>query len=289
VLDTLQRLDPELARRARDRYACFQTFGDDAQSYGYATAFGPAATCRDEAVAELLDVQQARARERTTSGEDWFNAEQNARLVQSAEGYYRAMFAGRVSSWNLRDKHMMDSLVALEQYLGKRLGSEAKIIVWAHNSHLGDARATEMGDAGEWNLGQLVRERWGAASLLVGQTTAMGTVTAANDWDGPVRHMRVQPALAGSIEALMHDLGMPHALVDLRDDRVPELRKPLLQRAIGVIYRPRTERQSHYFEARVAEQFDLLLHLDRTRALHPLDPGQHWHEAEVPDTYPFGV
>ncbi len=289
VLATLQRLDPELANRARQRYACFETFGEDPQAYGYATAYGIEDACRDQVVAELLELQHAAAAQRVATGEDWFDAEQNARLVQDAEAYYRAMFAGRVTSWNVRDRHMVDSLAALEQHLFRRLGRAPKIAVWAHNSHLGDATATEMGEHGEWNVGQLVRARWGDAALLVGQTTFTGTVTAATDWDTPTRHMRVRPGLHGSIEALLHDLGVPRVLLDLREDAVPELRHAMLERAIGVVYRPQTERASHYFRAVIARQFDVLLHLDETRALQPLDPGQHWHDPELPDTFPFGV
>jgi erythromycin esterase-like protein len=184
---------------------------------------------------------------------------------------------------------MLDSLVAVEAHLREEGIAKPRIVIWAHNSHIGDARATEMAESGEWNLGQLVRERWPDQTLLLGMTTFTGTVTAASDWDTPMRHMRVQPALAGSVEALCHDMGMPRLLLDLRDVDAVERRTRRLERAIGVVYRPATERQSHWFGTVLARQFDALLHLDHTRAVRPLDPGRHWHDPELPDTFPFGV
>jgi erythromycin esterase-like protein len=207
-----------------------------------------------------------------------FYAEMNARLVMDAEEYYRRMFRGRAESWNLRDTHMFETLEALAGHLGPR----SRIAVWAHNSHLGDARATELGTHGELNLGQLVRERLGGESLLVGFTTYAGTVTAAHDWGGAAQRMRVRPALPQSYEARFHERG-GDVVLEPHDE--PEL----LERAIGVIYRPRTERLSHYFRARLPEQFDVVIHLDETTALEPLERTSEWDAGEPPETYPFAV
>lgn len=293
VLDYLQKTDPEAARRARYRYACFDHFGEDVQAYGYAASFGLTESCEDEVIAQLLEFRRAAARADDHSDDALFFAEQNARLVRNAEAYYRSMFRGRADSWNLRDLHMMETLQAL---LDRGAGDErpVKIVVWAHNSHLGDARATAMGQGGELNLGQLVRERHHDAAVLVGFSTYEGTVTAASDWDEPAERKRVRPGLPGSYEALFHELGLRQARLnnfqlDLGDPRLAvALRGPLLQRAIGVIYRPQTERMSHYFHAELSGQFDWLLHLDSTRALEPLERGERWDHGEPPETYPSG-
>jgi erythromycin esterase-like protein len=225
--------------------------------------------------------------------DEYFYAEQNARLARNAEAYYRSMFRGRVSSWNLRDMHMAETLDALVEHLG-RDGRPAKVVVWAHNSHLGDARATQMGADGELNLGQVVRERHARESVLVGFSTYTGTVSAASDWGAPVERKRVRPGLPNSYEALFHEVAQ-HAgkrfLVTLRDGgpAVEALRGPLLQRAIGVIYRPETERFSHYFHARLPEQFDAMLHVDETTALTPLERTAGWEAGELPETYPFAA
>jgi erythromycin esterase-like protein len=229
------------------------------------------------------------------AAEEAFYAEQNARLAKNAEAYYRAIFRGNVESWNLRDRHMVETLGELVDYLS-RSGSLAKIVVWEHNSHIGDARATEMGRWGELNVGQLARERWGDDACLVGFTTYTGTVTAATEWGGPAELKTIRPALAGSYEALFHQTGIDSFLVPLRGregSRPPAiaeaLREPRLERAIGVIYRPQTERASHYFEARLADQFDAVLHFDRTRAVEPLERTPHWRSEEIgepPQTYP---
>jgi erythromycin esterase-like protein len=225
--------------------------------------------------------------------DEFFFAEQNARLVKNAEQYYRSMFRGRVSSWNLRDQHMAETLDALVAHL-ERQGQASKIVVWEHNSHLGDARATQMGESGEWNVGQLARERHGSEAVLVGFTTYSGTVTAASDWDAPAERKRVRAALPESYEALFHEVGVPRFLLALRDGgpAVAGLEEPRLERAIGVIYRPDTERQSHYFYARLPQQFDAVIHLDETRAVEPLERTARWHAremGEVPETFPSGM
>lgn len=209
--------------------------------------------------------------------------------MKNAEEYYRTMFRGDVSSWNLRDTHMVGTLEALRSHLSSN-GEPARIAVWAHNSHLGDARATQMGQRGELNVGQLIRERFGDRAALVGFTTSMGTVTAASDWDAPVELKRVRPALDESYERLFHEVSVPRFFLPLRDEPVRSaLMKPRLERAIGVIYLPQTERASHYFHARVADQFDAVIHFDRTRAVEPLERTSEWTTGEVPETFPTGV
>jgi erythromycin esterase-like protein len=285
VLRYLDATDPAAAARARERFGCFERFrGEhDGQSYAFATASGRAEPCEDEVVAQLVELRQRAAELVSSDGhlaaDRQFAAEQNARVVVNAERYYRAMFRGRASSWNLRDTHMADTLDALAEHLDR------PTVVWAHNSHLGDARATEMGRWGERNLGQLVRERHPGRSLLVGFSTYEGTVTAASDWGEPAERKRVRPGLDGSWEAYFHELGDDFALA--ADE--PVLREQRLQWAIGVIYRPESERQSHYLEAVPAEQFDLLIHLDKTRALEPLERESLWEEGEVPETYPSAL
>ncbi|HEV2128002.1 MAG TPA: erythromycin esterase family protein [Thermomicrobiales bacterium] len=290
VIDYLDQTDPEAAARARARYACFDQFADDAQSYGYAASLGVAESCEDEVVNQLLEMQRQAAdvaqRDGQRAEDAFFSAEQNARLVRNAETYYRSMFRGRVSSWNLRDSHMADTLDELLEYLTERHGEPAKIVVWAHNSHLGDARATQMGRAGEHNLGQLARERHGDDAYLIGQTTHHGTVAAASDWGDPAERRRVRPGLPDSIEKLFHDVEHDDFLLLLRsaDERLNDRR---LERAIGVIYRPESERVSHYFEARLQDQFDAVLHFDETAALEPLEPTEEWARGEAPETFPF--
>ena len=294
VLGYLDKVDPEGAKRARFRYSCFDHYAEDTQGYGYATSFGLAQSCEDEVITQLMELQRRAAeyaqRDGRVAADEFFYAEQNARLVKNAEQYYRSMFQGRVSSWNLRDKHMTDTLDALAAHLDAQVG-RSKIVIWAHNSHLGDARATERSDRSEWNVGQLVRERHGDDALLVGFTTYTGTVTAASDWDGPHERKRVRPGLPGSYEALFHGLQTPDfLLLPATDPELAEaLEEPRLERAIGVIYRPETERHSHYFYARLADQFDAVIHLDETSALEPLDVESEKKYAETPETYPSGV
>jgi erythromycin esterase-like protein len=294
VIRYLGKVDPGAAARARRRYACFDhVSGGDPQAYGYAAELGIARSCEDEAVRQLVELRRSAAeyarRDGRLAPDDFFFAEQNARLVKNAEEYYRSMFRARALSWNLRDRHMVETLVALEAFLSTSAGPP-KIVVWAHNSHLGDARSTEMGSAGEWNVGQLVRERHGEEALLVGFTTHDGSVTAASDWHAPAERKRVREALPGSYEALFHEVGLARFYLPLgRHTPVPELRAPRLERAIGVVYLPETERQSHYFYACLPDQFDAVLHIDRTRAVEPLERTAEWERGEVPETFPTGV
>ncbi len=296
VISYLEKVDPEAAKRARYRYSCFEHFGEDTQAYGYAAGFNLSKSCEDEVVAQLIELQQHTAdyakRDGRVAEDEFFHAEQNARLAKDAEEYYRTMFSGRVSSWNLRDRHMTETLEALVAHLDRE-GGGTKVVVWAHNSHVGDARATSMGSEGELNIGQLVREHYGREAVLVGFSTYTGTVTAASDWGAPLERKRVRPALSGSYEALSHQTGLSNFLFPSQNDSkaANALRDPRLERAIGVIYLPRTERTSHYFHARLPEQFDAVLHFDETRAVEPLDRTTQWEvgETEIPETYPWAL
>jgi erythromycin esterase-like protein len=293
VLDYLDPVAPYAAKRARERYSCFDAFGDDPQRYGMAASVGRAESCEAAVVAQMVELRRhygALVEAHNPRSEDeFFYAEQNARLVKNAEAYYRSMFRGREQSWNLRDAHMTETLVALLAHYGQ--GGTAKAVVWAHNSHLGDARATDMARRGEWNVGQLARELLAERVYSIGFSTYEGTVTAAQDWGDPAQRRRVRPGLPESCEALFHATGIPEFWLDLREDNdaTRALREPRLQRAIGVIYRPDTERQSHYFETRLSQQFDAMVHVDATTALEPLDRNSGWDEGELPDTYPEGL
>ncbi len=294
VLAYLERTDPETARRARERYACFDTLAADPQLYGRATALGLREDCEQEAIDQVIELQRQRAdllRDRGVLAEDeQFAAEQNARVVARAEEYYRSMFLGYVSTWNLRDTHMMDTLDALAVHLGRH-GSPARIVVWAHNSHIGDAAATHRGARGEINLGRLCRARHPHETVLVGFSTYHGTVTAASDWNQPAERKRVRPALPGSYETLFHATAVPRFLLRLDDlgEAAGALHEPRLQRAIGVVYRPQTERASHYFRVSLPDQLDSIFHLDETRALEPLERTAVWERGELPETFPTGL
>jgi erythromycin esterase-like protein len=295
VIRYLRVVDPEAAHRAQARYACFDHFGGDVQAYAREAGLGLTTSCEREVVSQLVELRRSAAdyarRDGRLAADDLFVAEQNARLVVNAEAYYRTMFRGHVASWNLRDRHMVDTLDTLDAHLSAQHGRPAKIVVWAHNSHLGDARATELGRRGELNVGQLVRERHASAALLVGFTSYSGTVTAASDWDEPAERKTVRPALRGSYEAAFHASGLDHFAIDLRQHRqdASALAGPRLQRAIGVVYRPETERHSHYFQAVLPRQFDVVLHYDHTRAVEPLERSALWERGEVPETYPSAL
>jgi len=228
------------------------------------------------------------SRDGQIAADEYFFAEQNARLVRNAEQYYRSMFGGHIESWNLRDTHMMETLNALLAHVRATAG-DARAVVWAHNSHLGDARATYMGTIGELNLGQLVREQYGKQACLIGFTTHAGAVTAASNWDEPAQRKRIRPSLEGSYERLFHDCGIERFVLLLSDPAVREAVAAVrLERAIGVIYRPDTERASHYFPARLAAQFDAVLHVDKTTALQPLETWSH-EEPDLPETFPSAL
>ena len=297
VIDYLDTMDPVAAARARQRYACFDhTSADDGQAYGYAAAFGAGLSCEREAIEQLVELQRNAVeyarRDGLLAEDELFYAQQNAQTVRNAEGYYRAMFGTRVTSWNLRDRHMAQTLDALLAHLDRHPdGRPARIVVWANNSHVGDARATEVGADGQLTLGQLAREQHGSAVRLIGFTTYTGTVTAASRWGGIAERKVVRPALNGSVEELFHEVERSEFLISPMLSRAAA--EPLdmvrLGRAIGVIYLPDTERQSHYYHVRPGEQFDALIHLDRTTALEPLEAGSEWIAGEAPETYPTGL
>ncbi|MDX1890739.1 erythromycin esterase family protein [Mycolicibacterium sp. 050158] len=299
VVDYLDTVDQVAAARARRRYSCFDhVSGDDGQAYGYAAAFGAGESCERQAVEQLIEMQRDSLaylrRDGTRAEDELFDALQNAATVRDAEEYYRSMFGGRVDSWNLRDTHMAETLDALLAHLDRdgEPGS-SRIVVWAHNSHVGDARATEVGADGQHTLGQLVRERHGNQCRLLGFSTYRGTVTAASEWGGAAERKTVRPGLPGSLEELFHECEEPAFLVRMDDGRSADAAEVLaavrLHRAIGVIYRPETERHSHYFHVRPADQYDALTHIDVTRALTPMEPTGLWIEGQTPETYPSGL
>jgi erythromycin esterase-like protein/predicted phosphoribosyltransferase len=297
VVSYLNSVDPAAAGRARARYACFDhSAGDDGQAYGYAAAFGAGPRCERQAVEQLIELQRNAGAYLSTDGElaedELFYAQQNAMTVRNAEAYYRGMFAGRVTSWNMRDKHMATTLAALIEHLDRAGGPEpARVVVWAHNSHVGDARATEVSADGQLTIGQLARELYGQDCRLIGFSTYSGTVTAASDWGGIAERKTVRPALPGSIEELLHETGRPAFIVPMHDGSAAAsaLEVVRLGRAIGVIYLPQTERQSHYFHVRPSDQFDAMIHIDSTRALEPLEPASVWVTGQNPETYPTGL
>jgi erythromycin esterase-like protein len=294
VLAYLDKVDPAAAKQARRDYSCFDHFSQSMQTYGWATEFGLARSCENEVVRELLALrakaEEYLRRDGEVAASAYFSAEQNALLVRDAEQYYRTLFHRGRSSWNLRDTHMMNSLEILARYL-ERKGVPSKIIVWAHNSHLGDARATEMAQRGELNLGQLAHAHFGDQALSIGFTTHAGTVTAASNWDEPAERKTIRPSLPGSYERMFHELGIPRFWIDFQrhPEAAAELSPTALERAIGVIYLPETERVSHYFEASLADQFDGVIHIDHTRAVEPLERTVKWRLGEPEETYPTGI
>jgi len=293
VIEYLEDNDHEAAARARHRYACFDHVRGDPQQYGLQAHLGIGPKCETEVVAQLVELQLRKlARSgRSPVGDAWFHAVQQAHVVRNAEAYYRAMFGGRSASWNLRDTHMADTVDMLANHLGD--GEPAKLIIWAHNSHVGDARATEMGDDGQVTLGQILRQRHPGETALLGFTTHEGSVIAANDWDGPAERMRVRPSLPGSWEELFHEAEIGRSYLLAADlDRTVGGDVERLQRAIGVVYMPQTERRSHYLHACIGSEFDIVIHIDSTRGVEPLDPidsPEHTPEHELPETYPTGV
>jgi protein-L-isoaspartate(D-aspartate) O-methyltransferase len=286
VLHYLEETDPAAASVARQRYGCLSPWETDPAVYGRAVVSGRYSACEPEVVAMLRDLLDKRIEYMRRDGARFHDAVQNARLVAGAERYYRVMYYGGEESWNLRDTHMFETLKLLLEHRGP----DARAVVWAHNSHLGDARATEMGVRGQLNLGRLCREEWGADAYLVGFGTDHGTVAAATDWGGPMEVKDVRPAHPGSYERICHETGLPAFLLHLRAPEHRGLREallgPLLERAIGVIYRPETELSSHYFQAVLPRQFDEWIWFDRSEAVTPLAAAEL---AGVPDTYPFGL
>ena len=286
VLNYLDEVDPESARVARERYGCLTPWQRDPATYGHAALTGAYPTCESDVVRTLADLLAKRRAYAEHDGERFLDAEQNARLVANAERYYRIMYYGSRASWNLRDSHMFETLKNLLAFHG----ADSKAVVWAHNSHVGDAGATEMAARGEYNIGQLCRKEYGEQAYLVGFGTHSGTVAAATDWDGPMEVKNVQPALPDSYEQLCHATGLARFMLGLRGRGElcgsKGLGRQRLERAIGVIYRPETERVSHYFRANLPQQFDEYVWFDHSRAVTPLEAAEI---RGLPDTYPFGV
>ena len=284
VLKYLDEVDPDSARIARQRYGCLTPWQADPATYGHAALTGAYRTCEKEVVRMLQDILHKQSDYAAHDGERFMDAVQNARLVTDAERYYRIMYYGSRASWNLRDNHMFETLRTLLDFHG----SKAKAIVWAHNSHVGDAAATEMSARGEYNIGHLCREEFGNSVYSIGFGTHTGTVAAASDWDGPMEVKAVLPSLKQSYERLCHETGRPQFMLPLRgrSEVRDRLARPRLERAIGVIYRPETELASHYFQAVLPEQFDEYIWFDESRAVTPFQT----KELEgLPDTYPFGL
>jgi erythromycin esterase-like protein len=294
VLEYLDRTDPEAARRARYRYGCFEQFEENPQAYGYAAGFNLGKTCQEQVVAQLIDLQRRQGEMAKRDGQvvedEHFYAEQNARLVMNAEEYYRQMFVGRVDTWNLRDTHMVETIEALLNHLDRTRRERTKAVVWAHNSHLGDARQTEAAEREEINVGQLCREKWAGEVFNIGFTTHTGSVAAASDWGDPVEIKRVNPSLPDSYERILHDVRIPQFMLIFKQHpaAAEALMARRLERAIGVIYRPQSERMSHYFEACLPRQFDAVIHIDTTSAVRPLERVAPF-ELEEAETYPSGV
>jgi len=294
VIGYLDGQDPDAATRARARYECLQPYGAESATYGQAVLLGVGEPCRRRVIEQLVELRRRAGdylrRDGLAAEDEYFFAEQNAAVVADAEEYYRTMFGDHAGSWNLRDRHMADTLDQLLAHLDRH-GGTARVVVWEHNSHIGDARATEMAQRGELNIGQLMRERHGRDVVNVGFTTYTGTVTASSEWGGPAERKRVRPAIADSYEALLHATHIPAFLLCplAAGDSGRALAEPRLERAIGVIYHPQTERQSHCFLASAARQFDALVHIDSTRAVEPLELTSAWELGEPPETYPSAL
>jgi protein-L-isoaspartate(D-aspartate) O-methyltransferase len=288
VIDYLDDVDPEAASVARERYGCLQPYAKNPQGYGRMAITRGYAQCEQPVTQMLRELLQKRMEYVGEGGDEYLDAAANARLVANAEAYYRVMYHGAAESWNLRDTHMFETLCQILE----AKGPEAKAVVWAHNSHIGNAAHTEMGQVREeLNIGQLCKEKWGEKARLIGFGTHTGTVACATDWDDPMEVKAVRPSLAGSYERMSHDAGVERFLLDMRqgvnEDAVAGLLEPRLERFIGVIYRPETERWSHYAQAVLPNQFDAWVWFDETSAVTPLDgPEQPAGEEEM---YPFGL
>jgi erythromycin esterase-like protein len=277
VVEYLARVDPAAAARARPWAECFRRYAERPERYGQEVAARMKSSCEKEAAALFQSMEQRlaawRSRPKPERDDDLFSAYQNARALKNGEAYYRLVYQGGFNTWNLRDSHMAETLQEISRYEETVGGEKGKLVVWAHNTHQGDARMTERGEAGELNVGHLMRKFHDGAAVLVGFTTYTGEVRAASVWGAEGRKMKMRPALAESYSGLFHQAGVPDFLLILRGGGAvaDALAEPHLQRAIGVVYLPHTERQSHYFEARLSKQFDAVIHLDVTSAVEPLN------------------
>lgn len=294
IQEYLEKRDPILWQSAKERFSCFDHCNRDAQMYGYLTKYAYSSnSCEEEVIAQLQEIIQHKDYLHSLgdkTSDEFFSIQQNSRLVKNAENYYRQMYSGDVSSWNLRDIHMTQTIREIDQYLSHQLQRPARIIVWAHNSHIGDAMATEQSQRGELNVGQLMRDQYPAQVYLLGFTTYRGYVTAASEWGGIAERKRVKPALPNSYESLFHDTGLEQFILIMRGRE--ELHRLIpsnyLERAIGVIYLQHSERISHYFHSNLARQFDAVIHIDETQAVTPLEKLGVFHLDDAPETYPSG-
>lgn len=286
VLDYLQKVDPKTAEIARDRYSCLMPWANDPALYGRAVMTEQHKSCEAEVLKNLQDLLKKHLGYSKANKEQFFDAERNAKLIINAERYYRTMYYAESNSWNQRDQHMFETLQAVLEFRG----SKSKAVVWAHNSHIGDARATQMSARGELNIGQLARQKYGDKAYNIGFGTDHGTVAAASEWGGPMEIKQVQPSHIDSYERIFHEVSTDNFLLPLRYPLNEYLRKELLperlERAIGVIYRPETERQNHYFYASLPSQFDEYIWFDKTRAVEALT--KEIGEGTF-DTFPFGL
>jgi erythromycin esterase-like protein len=288
VINYLESVDQVMALNAKKRFSCFDHYDKDSQLYGYMTSYSKnKLNCEQEVINQLLEILKIGR----SQDDEYFSAVQNARLIKDAEQYYRNMFSGKVSSWNLRDQHMVDTISEIDKFLSNKLKSPAKLIIWAHNSHIGDARFTQQGRGGEHNVGQLMRMRYPQETFLLGFTTFDGNVTASSEWGASAECKKINKGLSGSVENLFHDVGIPKFYLITKDH--PEVGAALpvhgLERAIGVVYLPETERQSHYFYVDIANQFDAIIHIDKTSAVQPIENISASKDRDVPETYPSGM
>ena len=281
ILGYLEKADPEAFEAAKRAFACFEPYGENDQAYAWSTARLVPASCESEVI-DLLVETRKHAAENPSDTEAAFDAEQNALVAVKAEEYYRSMMYGGADSWNLRDSHMMETLNRLMEHIG----DGGKAIVWAHNTHVGDARATDMASAGMFNIGQLVRERYPGETFLIGFGGFHGNVIAGNSWGATMRRMNIPEALSGSWEDIFHRADARNRLLLL--DRVKSIDAFLRRRghrAIGVVYHPYAE-QGNYVSTALPERYDAFLFFDETEALHPL----HIEAGEKqPETYPWGL
>jgi erythromycin esterase len=297
VVQYLRKNYPDAMKSAIEAYRCFEPYGRDVEGYSRATSFIPE-SCEDEVMDMLIDLRQ-KSKEEDDDGrpkhderEAYFNAEQNAVVAKNAELYYRTMMHGGAASWNVRDRHMMNTLARLMKFHGRN----AKSIVWAHNTHIGDARATDMRRTKMVNLGQLVREQAGRDKVaLLGFGTYKGSVIAAKEWGEPMERMIVPPAIEGSWDSFLHRLDSDNVgenklltFADIDKIETGPLIESKGQRAIGVVYNPSYERYGNYVETILPARYDAFLFIDQTHALHPLHMPVSL-DKELPETFPTGL
>lgn len=280
VLKYMEQRNGKAAEAARNAVRCFEPFHRDPQTYAHATAFVPT-DCEDEVV-QMLE-QVSRRPVYPDDPEHEFNTTQNALVAVNAEKYYRAMIRGGANSWNVRDTHMMETLDRLLEFHGP----DAKAIIWEHNTHIGDARYTDMANDGMFNIGQLARERYGRGAVkLVGFGTYQGSVIAGKSWGAPMQKMDVPPAQEGSWEHMLHEMSTEDKIILSRDlKEVPELKRHIPHRAIGVVYDPKFEQLGNYVPTIIPERYDAFLYFDETEGVHPLH--MKIRGAKEPELYPW--